>query len=361
MRLAFFEDGAWRFLEPLTSVKPLFLLEVGGRRLYEYWAEALKPDGVALYVRDELSGLYTWLLRVREERDVEVNPETLEGETLAINHSLFPLPRALELAGKIVGWPGNVLVHRGGRVLMVKVTASFAGTLAEILRGEPTPELFLNLLESTTDVPFPDAPEASGPGDVLRYSLEVLSSLKSRIEGEVEEGVVMDTRRGTVVVDKGARVESGARLVGPVYLGPGVVVRAGSRIESCTLHSNSIVGGVLEECVAGPYCVAPDTRWRGLLTPGYAEFAPLTVAWGGVSVVGYATLVAPLSSLEGDCRVGTGCEIRGRFAGSLPPMKRFDEGRVEDLDRASVGRRLRRLLEGFGLLPSDYELRLLKK
>ena len=67
MKLVFFEDPSWRELWPLSTVKPVFLLEVGGRRLYEYWVDALNPEGVAFFLRPEVAGLYDWLLNIREE------------------------------------------------------------------------------------------------------------------------------------------------------------------------------------------------------------------------------------------------------------------------------------------------------
>lgn len=54
----------------------------------------------------------------------------------------------------------------------------------------------------------------------------------------VEPGVVFDTRGGSIVVDEGAQVRSGARLEGPLYVGP---------------HS-IILGGDVRGSVFGPHC-----------------------------------------------------------------------------------------------------------
>jgi hypothetical protein len=43
----------------------------------------------------------------------------------------------------------------------------------------------------------------------------------------IEPGVVFDTRGGAIVVDEGAQVRSGARLEGPLYVGPQSIVLGG--------------------------------------------------------------------------------------------------------------------------------------
>jgi len=73
---------------------------------------------------------------------------------------------------------------------------------------------------------------------------------------QVEPGVVFDVRHGAIVVDAGAEVRHGARLEGPLYVGP---------------HS-IIWGGVVKHSVIGPHC-----RVRGEVTHsvflGYANKA----------------------------------------------------------------------------------------
>ena len=73
---------------------------------------------------------------------------------------------------------------------------------------------------------------------------------------QVEPGVVFDVRQGPVVVDDGAEVRHGARLEGPLYIGPHTIVW----------------GGVIRHSVIGPQC-----RVRGEVTDsiflGYANKA----------------------------------------------------------------------------------------
>ncbi len=85
--------------------------------------------------------------------------------------------------------------------------------------------------------------------------------------GNVEPGVVLDTREGPVVVEQHAYVMSGSRLEGPLYLGPG----------------SHILGDAVRASVIGPRC-----RVRGevatTLFVGYANKAHY--GFVGHSVIG---------------------------------------------------------------------------
>ncbi len=88
------------------------------------------------------------------------------------------------------------------------------------------------------------------PWDLLTANDIFMSRLVGKVEGEVEENVVM---KGEVVVEKGARVRSGSYITGPVYIakdcdiGPNCYVRPGCcfgpnvRIGSSVEIKNSIV------------------------------------------------------------------------------------------------------------------------
>ncbi|NNG16339.1 MAG: hypothetical protein HKM89_07655 [Gemmatimonadales bacterium] len=81
-------------------------------------------------------------------------------------------------------------------------------------------------------------------------------SLVSAGSAHVEPGVVFDVRHGPVVLDDGAEVRHGARLEGPLYIGPDTIVW----------------GGSIRRSVIGPQC-----RVRGEVTDsvflGYANKA----------------------------------------------------------------------------------------
>jgi NDP-sugar pyrophosphorylase family protein len=115
-----------------------------------------------------------------------------------------------------------------------------------------------------------------------------------------------DERGGAGLLHSGAIVEAGARLVGPVQLGPGARVRAGATIvgptsigAQSTIGRNAVVarsvvwsrctigdGSVVHGCVVGNDAVIPTSaRLFNVVRP---ERAPAAVSsraylWGGAS------------------------------------------------------------------------------
>lgn len=75
--------------------------------------------------------------------------------------------------------------------------------------------------------------------------------------------VRIDPRRceiaGPVVIGGGARIEDGAQLIGPCYIGPGSLVAAGARIERSIVLANSRIGDAANLCgvvTDGEFCIA---------------------------------------------------------------------------------------------------------
>src|SRR4051794_3804112 len=65
------------------------------------------------------------------------------------------------------------------------------------------------------------------------------------IEGEIMAGAVIGTE--PVFVAAGARVEPGAYLCGPAYVGPGVVIRHGAYVrQNCILLDDAVLGHASE-------------------------------------------------------------------------------------------------------------------
>jgi UDP-N-acetylglucosamine diphosphorylase/glucosamine-1-phosphate N-acetyltransferase len=123
----------------------------------------------------------------------------------------------------------------------------------------------------------------------------------------VEPGVVLDTRHGVIVLEQRVYVRSGARLEGPLYVGPG----------------SELLGGPVGGCAIGPRC-----RVRGEVSSsvflGYANKAH--DGFLGHSVVGRwvnlgaGTTTSNLKNTYGQVRLELGAERveTGRqFLGSL--------------------------------------------
>lgn len=123
----------------------------------------------------------------------------------------------------------------------------------------------------------------------------------------IEPGVVFDVREGVVVVEQNCYVQSGTRLVGPLYVGPGT----------------EVLGGPIRGCAIGPRC-----RVRGEMSAtvllGYANKAH--DGFVGHSVVGRwanlgaGTITSNLKNTYGNVRLdvnGAALETGRQFLGSL--------------------------------------------
>ena len=123
----------------------------------------------------------------------------------------------------------------------------------------------------------------------------------------IEPGVVFDVREGVVVVEQNCYVQSGTRLVGPLYVGPG----------------SELLGGPIRGSVIGPRC-----RVRGELSTsvflGYANkahdgFVGHTVI-GRWANLGAGTITSNLKNTYGTVRLdakGTAIDTGRQFLGSL--------------------------------------------
>lgn len=91
--------------------------------------------------------------------------------------------------------------------------------------------------ESWTDGADPEGLVRVGDGAVVL-----------REGAHIEPGVVVDTRAGPVLLDRGARVEAPARLTGPLYVGPGTLVFGGP-VGTCSFGPRCKVRGELVDSV----------------------------------------------------------------------------------------------------------------
>ena len=150
-------------------------------------------------------------------------------------------PAVLTVNDSVAGW-----ITPPGQAPAGPPPASVTVELAGVLYGHPwelvaanTSRLSVDLksdprLGCQTESTGPRRPLAPGDGASLGSERDCMVLGNGPIwiapGARVEPGVVLDTRRGGIGVGYGARIESGARVVGPAVLGPGVTVRCHARL-----------------------------------------------------------------------------------------------------------------------------------
>jgi UDP-N-acetylglucosamine diphosphorylase/glucosamine-1-phosphate N-acetyltransferase len=277
--LVIFEDTRVSRLEPLTLTRPVFDLLCGamplGRKLVrrlgtiggkggETWTTG--PDGMPdfrLHMRDYLADLY--------DRAVD-SYRGLRGDAdlvTLVNGRLVPSD---DIGGWLdPAWPG---AYTSKGVVAAANLPSAALKGMDRYLGEPLgPEVFADLPSREIDVTLIEHPwdlvNLNGREIERDFGLlggaETLSELPSgvfasgtdmRIGKDVtlSPGVVIDASEGPVVVADGVNVMANASLRGPLYVGPGSVVKMGARIYGeTTLGPVCKVGGEVAETIVQGY------------------------------------------------------------------------------------------------------------
>lgn len=123
----------------------------------------------------------------------------------------------------------------------------------------------------------------------------------------VEPGVVFDTRAGAIVIEQHAYVRSGARLQGPLYVGPG----------------SEILGGSVSGSAVGPRCKVRGevsaTVFLGYANKAHDGFVGHSVI-GRWANLGAGTTTSNLKNTYGAVRIQTGgarIETGRQFLGTL--------------------------------------------
>lgn len=292
--------AAW---SPFQAARPVAELRAGAWLIRERWEAIADEETTELFVP---SHLYRF---VEDGVPPVGGVHPVEGPAV-IGRSVFApsgisvewsdAPATLRNDGAVVGW----WVPEGHR---------WEGTAAEAdgieIEGFPLHGAYdcLGALEHLLVADVADFTRE--PGDAVPDGSIVIGDPQDVVllGATVEPGVTFDVRAGAVVVEQHAYVHGGARLEGPLYVGPG----------------SSILGGAVGWSAIGPQC-----RVRGEVTHavflGYANKAH--DGFLGHSVVGRwanlgaGTITSNLKNTYGSVRLDIGgqrLETNRQFLGSL--------------------------------------------
>lgn len=260
MRLCVFEDERVELLEPLALTRPAFALRCGARTLLERQRDALAASEVGAWVRPELAALTrlthpgmpvneaSWL---RENRIVLVNARWLPPDEVRLDPSAAHVGLIDDEPAYLVLPPGEVPpppAESGAWLAAWQAqlpARSVEGALLDYLweyvdrNGETLcrDEAWFRAEHGCRLPP----PQVAVVGPVERFVWAA--------DAQVEPFVLIDTRGGPVLLDRGAVVHSFSRLEGPCYVGPGSWV-VGARLRAgTTLGPCCRVGGEVEASI----------------------------------------------------------------------------------------------------------------
>lgn len=270
---------------PFTGVRPLAELRAGAWRIRERWAGLLGLEEASV-MGGHIAGF----------ADVDsapvIPPGPVAGPAVVVRSDFAPAGVALELdpavrrlvhEAETVGW----IVREGDRwegggdsgtaAPIEGMLLAGAWDLITALEHLLPPDCADALLAGAD--PVPDGSIVLGdPGDVACFG------------ARVEPGVVFDVRHGVVVLEEGVEVRSGARLEGPLFVGPGSI----------------ILGGAVRHSVIGPHCRVHGELSTSILT-GYCNKSH--DGFVGHSVLGHwtnlgaGTITSNLKNTYGEVRL----------------------------------------------------------
>ena len=151
-----------------------------------------------------------------------------------------------------------------------------------------------------------DAPTMPSLGVVPSGVVVVGDGTISLGEGaEVEPGVTFDTRKGPIVLDRCVRVEGPARLVGPLFIGPGTMVAGGTISASSIGPSCRVRGEVVDSVLLGYVNKAHDGYLGHALVGRWVNLGALTTNSDLKNNYGTVSVLTPDGNLDtGQIKIG---------------------------------------------------------
>lgn len=257
MTIVLFEDHHWRNFSPITLTRATFDVKVGARTYFEEYTFGDRPPS-GLLVREHLAkvtGERHGGCKVNGPADSDsifvnglVHPAALDLEGLKNAKQTFAMTsegrlvvarlgkKAAEYLAGCVAAGKPVVVKKLGVDKLVDLGSGLGGLLAE-------PWDIIRVLENSLSMQTV-AGQAGQPAGA-----KVLGTGSTAVEGaQIEEGTVIDTRKGSVYIGAGASVAP-CRIVGPAYIGPQTQVKQFSIIAASYVGRNCRVAGEVEHSV----------------------------------------------------------------------------------------------------------------
>ncbi len=292
-------SAAWY---PFADARPVCELRAGVWLIRERWEAIGECETAAIFGPAHLHPFNEEGVPPVRDRSAVEGPAIVGRSDFApsgVQPALGEEPARLVNEGQTVGWwvPEGATWDgelEGGEVELDGMALHGAHDLVSALEHFLAPDVADFTREHGDGVP--DGCVVIGdPGDVIILG------------GQVEPGVVLDTREGPVVVEQHTYVMSGSRLEGPLYLGPG----------------SQVLGDAVRASVIGPRCrvrgEVASTLFLGYANKAHYGFVGHSVIGRWVNL-GAGTTTSNLKNTYGPVRLrlpSGDLETGRQFLGSL--------------------------------------------
>jgi UDP-N-acetylglucosamine diphosphorylase/glucosamine-1-phosphate N-acetyltransferase len=259
MGIALFEDSHWQNFSPLSLTRATFDIKIGARTLFE--EHRATPE--VLLTREYLAG-------VTGERHPQcrINPSSVDSDTVFVNGLLHP---GAIYPDRLLKVNHTFAITAGDRLLVARLDRKGAEYLSDSvaagkkidakklkvekstrLKAEESQGLLSDLwdivgvLENSLAIQLAGAHGESDLGSGVRVAGNGPVAVGKN--ASVEEGTVLDARRGGIYIGQDAYVAT-SRIVGPAFIGGRTQVKQFSIIESSYVGHNCRVAGEIEHSV----------------------------------------------------------------------------------------------------------------
>lgn len=386
MPVALFEDHHWKNLSPLTLTRATFDVKIGARTiLEEYEHEGRRP--YSLLARKHLEGV------TEERHGCEVNPSSHDGDTIFVNGLVHPSALDIDRLEKI---SHTFAITSGGRLVVARLSKKDAEYLAKCVRAGAAVNVKKLSVDKATDAGM-ENDVLSELWDIIRVlenslAMQVGTDEKSdplgaRVTGaagvtaegaEVEEGTVLDARKGGIYIGPGAQVAP-CRITGPAYIGPGVQIKQFSVIESSYIGASCRVAGEIEHSVISDYTNKAHAGFVGHSYVGewvnlgaMTTTSDLKMTYGNIKMAGADTGLNKVGAFVADMaktsigtltysgkKIGVSAHLHGLVAKDVPSFSIWGAGigaRNVELEMSSAIETQRKMMGRRGqMMSKDFE------
>lgn len=251
MQVCFFEDEALSRFHPLTLTRPVDELRCGALTLREKWLNHLETDWFTRTDRKPVTDYYP------------VNPQPEAEDVIWINSRCLP---DSELAKKIRGLRDGQVIEVGGVSVAARTSAKDTRQAPDFttLRKQHTdagsllngaPDLFLSNGEQIAeDLQWMNSQRSSSARISSHAIMEEPDRIFTEDGARIGPSAVIDASGGPVIIQEGAEVMASSFVQGPAVIGPGSVIKAGTRMyKECTIGPVCKVGGELSNIIMQGY------------------------------------------------------------------------------------------------------------
>jgi UDP-N-acetylglucosamine diphosphorylase/glucosamine-1-phosphate N-acetyltransferase len=320
MRICVFEDRGVALLDPLTLTRPAFDLRCGVSSLLEHQCRHFAAAETGALVRPALAEL----CRLAHPGMAVNDPAWLRGgPTVLVNARwLPPAEPAADVAAHRVALVGDQIAYavlRPDRHVDASAedlddwASRWRETLPQSVAGGQMIAYPWDLVEQNAAALGRAVPPGRGSTPARCPPGAAIVGPEDRLfidpSAEVEPLVLLDTRKGPILIDREARVKAFSRLEGPCSVGQGTWV-LGAQVSGSTLGPVCRVGGEVENSILHGYS---NKAHEGFLGHSYVgEWVNLAA---GTQVSDLRADYQPISMAVAGTVVPTGRTKIGAFLG----------------------------------------------